>query len=86
MNGSNAERSDEILAGDLVVGAKSIARHLGVDARTVYYWASLNELPIFKIGASLCLRKSTMARWAKGREPSTADAPAHSLGMPRNEH
>lgn len=67
MPGKN-ESTDTELADDLVVGAAAIARYLGMTRRQIYAHAERGNLPYFKLGATICLRKSTFLRWMSEKE------------------
>lgn len=61
----------ETLADDLLLGAEAIADFLFGDSgkrRQVYHLAQTNQLPIFKLGASLCARRSTLVTWIQAQE------------------
>lgn len=64
--------NDEFFLEDLLFGADAIAGFLGMTRRQVYHSASMEHLPIFRIGSSLCCRKSTLIEWIVEREQSTA--------------
>lgn len=50
------------LSDDLLSGAEEIAAFTGLPVRRIYYIASQSEvLPIFKLGSTLCARKSELA-------------------------
>jgi hypothetical protein len=53
-------RSETPYAEDFLYGAKQIARYLGMPRRRVYHIASMNQMPIFRIGLTVCARKSTL--------------------------
>ena len=50
----------EKLADDLIVGAKAIAVELGMTERQVFYAAEIHQLPIFKLGKKLAVRRTTL--------------------------
>ncbi len=59
------------LSEDLLVGADAIADFLFGDPskrRQVYHLAQTNQLPIFKLGAILCARCSTLLACIKEKE------------------
>ena len=65
----NADPHD--LAGDLLRGADSIAEYIFGDRacrRKVYYLAETSHLPVFRLGAVLCARRSVLMRWISGQE------------------
>ncbi len=59
------------LADDLLYGAEEIAWHLfkGRKTRnTIYYLARRTNFPSFKIGATICARKSKIEQWIATQE------------------
>lgn len=59
------------LSDDLLVGANAIAEFMFGDSRKrrqVYHLAHSGQLPIFKLGAILCARKSRLLETIKKRE------------------
>jgi len=69
------------LADDLLRGAKKIADFFyGSDdsqgVRRVYHAAATGQLPIFKMGATLCARRSTLRAHIADREKEACPAPA----------
>ncbi len=66
----NDDTSHE-LAGDLLRGADEIAHFIFGDRgsrRKVYYLAECTRLPVFRLGAVLCARRSVLLRWIEGQE------------------
>ncbi len=62
--------SDE-LAGDLLRGADEIAEFIfgkRGGRRKIYYLAETSHLPVFRLGAVLCARRSVLLRWISGQE------------------
>lgn len=53
---------------DILKGSKSIAAFLGFSERTVRAQAEYGRLPVFKIGAAICARKSTLLSWIAEQE------------------
>lgn len=53
------------LSRDLLVGADVIADYLGVRKRQIYHAAERNYLPLFRFGALICARKSTLTKWVE---------------------
>ncbi len=47
---------------DLLYGASAIAAYLGVKRGVVYHLIETNRLPHFKVGKTVCARRSTLAR------------------------
>ena len=59
------------LAPDLLRGADQIAEYIFGDRacrRKVYYLAETSHLPVFRLGALLCARRSVLIRWISGQE------------------
>ena len=59
------------LAGDLLRGADQIAAFIFGDKasrRKVYYLAECCRLPIFRLGATLCMRPSAYRQWIENQE------------------
>ena len=64
------ESSDEF-ANDVLRGADEIAQFLFGDGnlrRKVYHLAATSNLPIFKLGSMICVRKSVVLRWVETQE------------------
>ena len=56
---------------DLLRGAAEIAAFLlgsRDQRRTIYYLAAHSNLPVFKIGSTLCARKSVILKWVEQQE------------------
>ncbi len=67
---AKAKPNDDALADDILFGAAQIATFVFGDPQSrkrVYYYASPtnpNErLPVFRLGATLCARRSTLREW-----------------------
>ena len=59
------------LADDLLRGADEIAEFIFCargSRRKVYYLAETSHLPVFRLGAVLCARRSVLLRWIAGQE------------------
>ena len=61
------------LHNDLMIGADAISEFMFGDAtegnkRRVYHAADKLGLPCFKMGGSLCARRSTILRWIADKE------------------
>lgn len=61
------------LADDLMTGAEAIAKFMFGEAtdtnkRRVYHAADKLGLPIFRIGATLCARRTTILNWIAKQE------------------
>lgn len=64
--------NDNTLAADLLRGAEAIARYLGFPRRTVYHAVARGHLPHFKIGETICARRSTLTAWIAQQERAAA--------------
>lgn len=53
---------------DLLTGAEAIAAFMGLKPRRVYHLAETQKLPVFRLGATLCARKSTLLAWIERME------------------
>lgn len=65
-NGPSQELADDILRG-----ADEIAEFIFGDRasrRKVYYLAECTRLPVFRLGAVLCARRSTLIRYIETQE------------------
>jgi hypothetical protein len=58
------ERHDEPVAADLLVGAASIAKELGVSETAVYHIARMKRLPIGRLGRNLIASRKRLRRAA----------------------
>ncbi len=56
------------LAGDVLRGADAIARFLGFPRRAVYHAAAKGSLPVFRMGETVCARRSTLLAWIATQE------------------
>ena len=56
------------IATDILKGASEIAEFLGFDRRSVYHAAANDNLPHFKMGSTVCARKSTLLAWIEEQE------------------
>jgi hypothetical protein len=59
------------IARDLLQGADAIATFLYGDPasrRKVYHLASTSNLPVFKLGAMICARRSILLQWIEKQE------------------
>ena len=54
---------EDDVATDLLVGAKPIAKFLGIGSRRVLYLTETQRIPTFRIGHQLHARKSTLRMW-----------------------
>ena len=53
---------------DLLYGLAAIGEHVGLTARQVEHLVAKGELPTFKLGATVCARRSTMAKHFAAQE------------------
>lgn len=67
------ETYGEPVAPDLLFGAEAIADTLGLTRRQVYHAVACSHLPAFRIGATICARRSTLERWLDEREAEPFD-------------
>ncbi len=61
----------EGIADDLLRGADEIAEFIfgkKGGRRKVYYLAETSHLPVFRLGAVLCARRSVLLSWISGQE------------------
>ena len=59
------------LSSDILEGAAAIAEYLlgTPDQRRRIYWLAENQsLPLFRLGQTLCARKSTLSQWIGEQE------------------
>ena len=59
------------LADDLLRGADEIAAFIfgsKANRRKVYYLAECSRLPVFRLGARLCARRTVLIKWIAGQE------------------
>ncbi len=62
------------LADDLLRGGDQIAEFVFGDPkqrRKVYHLAQNSQLPVFKLGATICARRSTLIAWIEAQEART---------------
>ena len=58
-------------SSDMLRGADAIAQFLYGDPgqrRKVYHLVATSHLPVFKLGAMICARKSVLLRWVEDQE------------------
>lgn len=65
------------LADDLLHGAASIAAFIfgrsdTKNRRAVYHLAENSRLPVFRLGATVCARRSTITAWVSEQERANA--------------
>jgi hypothetical protein len=64
-------------APDLLYGLEAIGGHVGLTARQVEHLVSKGEIPTFKMGRTVCARRSTLAAHF-----AAAEAAARAGGEP----
>ena len=64
--------NDNVIAGDLLMGASAIADFLGVTRRQTYRLVYDGIIPSFKLGGTVAARRSTLARWMAEQEATAA--------------
>lgn len=72
------------LADDILTGADAIAEFIfgdSRDRRKIYHLAEKSRLPVFRLGAVLCARKSVLLSWI-GEQEARAAAIDRTLGEP----
>jgi hypothetical protein len=68
--------NDPEFAQDLLRGADEITEFLFGDRklrRKVYHLAATSNLPVFKLGAMICARKSVLLKWITEQESRRRD-------------
>lgn len=60
--------NDNVIEGDLLMGANAIARFLGVTPRQVYRLTYGELVPHFKLGGTVAARKSSLSKWMAEQE------------------
>lgn len=66
---------------DIVSGAPAIAKALGLSERQVRLHHEKRRIPTFKIGKTVCARRSTLNAWLASLEAAaTSDRKAQSNG------
>jgi excisionase family DNA binding protein len=58
---------------DLLYGATAIANWLGLTERQVRDRINKGEIPSFRIGGTICARRSTLATWLAERETAAKE-------------
>jgi hypothetical protein len=68
---TTADTKPEEIGSDLLCGADDIAAFLfgpGGSRRKVYYLAACTRIPVFRLGAKLCARRSVLLDWISRQE------------------
>lgn len=60
------------LAGDILRGAQAIGEFLGFNRRSIYHEVAAGRLPHFKMGDTICARRSTLTNWIAEQEARAA--------------
>jgi len=71
---NDAANDNAPIAADMLKGADEIAAFTGFDRRSVYHFASKGGLPVFRVGALICARKSTLLAWIIEQEAAARAA------------
>lgn len=66
------QAANDNLSADLLRGADAIAEFLGFPRRAVYHAVSQGHLPSFRVGETVCARKSTLTNWISEQERKAA--------------
>jgi excisionase family DNA binding protein len=69
---------------DLLYGLPAIAGELGLSNDQVRHLAKSHGLPTFKLGRSVCARRSTLASWLAQQETRAASQEAATKPAGRN--
>jgi excisionase family DNA binding protein len=56
------------LSADILQGADAIAAWTGFKRRTIYHAVTKGSLPTFRVGETICARKSTLTKWIETQE------------------
>lgn len=59
--------------GDILRGAEAIGQWLGITERWVRHLATRGRLPVFRLGTTICARKSTLNMWIATQERRSAN-------------
>lgn len=60
-------------APDIIAGHKEIARFLGLTPRQVSWHDEQGELPTFRLGRTVCARKTKLMEWIVQQEGKQAE-------------
>ncbi|WP_211103014.1 hypothetical protein [Azospirillum sp. B21] len=66
------------IGNDVLPGAEKIAEFVygtAEDRRKVYHLAQTSKIPVFRMGALVCARKSTLLRWIADQEAKVGGVP-----------
>lgn len=53
---------------EILSGVKEIARFLGLKPRQVSWHAERGNIPVFRMGTTICSRKATLVQWIEEKE------------------
>lgn len=56
---------------ELIVGAKAIAEAIGVKSKRVHNMSERGEIPVFKLGGSIAIRRSMLNSWISSLEAAS---------------
>lgn len=68
------EAANSNISVDVLRGADAIAAFLGFPRRAIYHAVSKGHLPSFRIGETVCARKSTLTAWIAEQEQAARAA------------
>ncbi len=69
-----------IQESDILTGHKAIARFLGLSPRQISWHDEQGNLPTFRIGRTVCARKSKLLKWLDELEQEQRDKKGRSNG------
>ena len=61
---------------EIITGAAAIGRAVGLPRRRVYTEAAAGRLPVFRLGATLCAKRASLAAWIAHCDGATTARPA----------
>ncbi len=67
----NAPATSQADDGDLLYGVPAIASHLGIGVKQCRHRIDAKAIPAFKIGGTICARKSSLKEWLDKLEGRT---------------
>jgi hypothetical protein len=79
--GRTEHECDGEFSKDLLRGAEEIAQFLYGDRaqrRKVYHLVATSNIPVFKLGSTICARKSILVQWIRSQEDRRARLPGRS--------
>jgi hypothetical protein len=80
-NGLPSQATSPEFSADLLRGADKIAEFLfghTRERRKVYHLAETSRLPVFRLGAVLCARRSVLLEWVRHQERRGWHRPANT--------